>query len=149
MIVLIVLLMIAALIVIESRSFSISLAALAAAGILVAALLWLAQAALPAILQLAAVPIIIFILARVLSRRLKSDPPAEKEIIPTVASLVFILLALISNYYLFRSFPVNLPQPSALHEIRIMDWIGAGAVLIAAIIGALALMRKEEGEKKL
>jgi len=149
MIVLIVLLMIAALIVIESRSFSISLTALATAGILVAAILWLAQAALPAILQLAAVPIIIFILARALSHRPKSDPPAEKEIIPTVASLVFILLALISNYYLFRSFPVNLPQPSALHEIRIMDWIGAGAVLIAAIIGALALMRKEEGEKKL
>jgi len=144
MIVLMILIVIAALVAVESRDLFFSLAALAAAGILAALLFYLAQAPLAAVLQLLAVPVIIYLFNKFLSPRQDTSAPAEKESLPVAVTVIFIVLALILAVLLLRSLPAGLIRPLAGQENRIIDLFGALALLATAIIGALAILREDK-----
>lgn len=131
-----------ALLAVESPFFVLSLYALAVSGCLVAFILLLAGAAVPALLQLVSLMIVIYLIYRIILPKVKPEKMSFPGWLPLLAYLIFVVLGLFLAYELIGIMPpAQISVKVDLSELA----IGLVAVLAAAV-GAVVILTKKTGE---
>jgi len=134
----------ASLAAVEVKNREVTLIAFAAAGIGLSISFLLAGAPLVSLLLFIAELTVISILARICCKEVSSDRPDRREIVGSVISLIFIAAAVYSIYLAFKDIPAPGFYPAIGIGERVLDDVVAVAALLAASVGALAVLRKEK-----